>query len=204
VGTTEVILLGGGQHAKVVIDGLFDQGVRIQAIFDPKLSGLYRGIPQLSEYHPLQFPEALALISIGSNASRQRVAAVCQHRYYTFVHPSAIVSSQASVGIGSMIMHRAVVQVESHIGDHVIVNTGAQIDHECVIDSFVHLAPGSVLCGCVHVGAGTLIGAGAVVKPGIKIGRNAVVGAGAVVTRDVADNSTVIGNPARVMNRPHE
>jgi maltose O-acetyltransferase len=33
--------------------------------------------------------------------------------------------------------------------------------------------------------------------PGIVVGRNSVVGSGAVVTRDVADNDVVAGNPAR-------
>jgi sugar O-acyltransferase (sialic acid O-acetyltransferase NeuD family) len=197
VATTNVILLGGGQHAKVVIDGLFDQGIPVQAIFDPILSGIYRGIPQLPDYKPTLFEQSAALVSIGSNVNRQKVAAQCAHRFHTFVHPSALVSSTASVGLGAMIMHRAVVQVESRIGAHVIVNTGAQVDHECVIDSFVHLAPGSVLCGCVHVGEGTLVGAGAVVLPGIRIGRNVLVGAGAVVTRDVPDFAIVVGNPAR-------
>lgn len=41
------------------------------------------------------------------------------------------------------------------------------------------------------------IGAGAVILPGLTIGENAVVGAGAVVTKDVPDGVTVVGNPAR-------
>jgi len=43
------------------------------------------------------------------------------------------------------------------------------------------------------------LGGGAIVLPGVRIGRNAVVGAGAVVTRDVAANTVVAGNPARVI-----
>ncbi|HEY4317553.1 MAG TPA: acyltransferase [Herbaspirillum sp.] len=48
---------------------------------------------------------------------------------------------------------------------------------------------------------GASIGAGAVVLPGIRIGENSLVAAGAVVTRDVAANTCVVGNPARVMKR---
>ena len=44
---------------------------------------------------------------------------------------------------------------------------------------------------------GVSIGAGAVILPGITIGSNAMVGAGAVVTKNVAENSTVVGNPSR-------
>jgi acetyltransferase-like isoleucine patch superfamily enzyme len=41
------------------------------------------------------------------------------------------------------------------------------------------------------------VGTGAVILPGLTIGVEAIVGAGAVVTRDVPDGTTVVGNPAR-------
>jgi acetyltransferase-like isoleucine patch superfamily enzyme len=48
---------------------------------------------------------------------------------------------------------------------------------------------------------GASIGAGSVILPGITIGKNSMVGAGSVVTKDVPDNVTVVGNPAHVLNR---
>ena len=44
---------------------------------------------------------------------------------------------------------------------------------------------------------GCSIGAGATILPGITIGKNSIVGAGSVVTRDVKENTVVVGNPAR-------
>jgi acetyltransferase-like isoleucine patch superfamily enzyme len=43
------------------------------------------------------------------------------------------------------------------------------------------------------------IGNSAMVLDGVRIGRGAVVGGGSIVTRDVAANAIVVGNPARVI-----
>lgn len=48
---------------------------------------------------------------------------------------------------------------------------------------------------------GASIGANATILCGITIGRNALVGAGSVVTKDVPDNSIVVGNPAKVIGK---
>ncbi len=45
------------------------------------------------------------------------------------------------------------------------------------------------------------LGTGAVILPGLTIGAEAIVGAGAVVTQDVPDGATVVGNPARLLRR---
>lgn len=50
----------------------------------------------------------------------------------------------------------------------------------------------------VTIGRNVWIGGGAVILAGITIGDRAIVGAGSVVTRDVAADSVVVGNPARM------
>jgi len=50
----------------------------------------------------------------------------------------------------------------------------------------------------VRVGRNVWIGSGAIILPGVTVGDDAIIGAGSVVTRDVPDGLTVIGNPARV------
>ena len=54
-----------------------------------------------------------------------------------------------------------------------------------------------LLCKPVHLCKNAWIGAGATILPGVTIGENAVVAAGAVVTKDVAPNTIVGGNPAK-------
>lgn len=54
------------------------------------------------------------------------------------------------------------------------------------------------------LGHGVSVKANAVVIGGITVGNNAVIGAGSVVTRDVPDNCTVIGNPAFIIRKDGE
>lgn len=48
---------------------------------------------------------------------------------------------------------------------------------------------------------GASIGTGATILGGVEVGENAIVGAGSVVTKNVPPNTTVAGNPARILNR---
>lgn len=192
-----VILQGGGEHAKVVLDCLLAQGVSVKAIFDPKHSDSLLGIQCRGEYDPEFATNSRAIVAIGDNRLRKSVAEATNHEFANAIHPSAIISSFTSLGLGCMILHGVIIQVHAQIGNHVILNTGARIDHDCQVEDFVHIAPGAVLCGRVKVGVGTLIGAGSVVLPGVKIGAWSTVGAGSVVTRNVEEGDVVFGNPAR-------
>ncbi|MDY4811122.1 MAG: DapH/DapD/GlmU-related protein [Muribaculaceae bacterium] len=81
------------------------------------------------------------------------------------------------------------------IEDNVQIAANAQIlsnNHDLRDREIITLAP-------VRICRGAWIGAGATILPGVTIGENAVVGAASVVTRDVAPNSIVAGNPARLL-----
>jgi sugar O-acyltransferase (sialic acid O-acetyltransferase NeuD family) len=200
----KVILQGGGEHARVVLDCLLSGKIEVCALFDPKYSGSLFGIPQLGAYDPSFEPEAKAIVAIGDNALRKAVVSRTRHHFTNAVHESVLMSSFATIGMGNMILQRAVIQAQTKIGNHCIINTNAQVDHDCVIDDYVHLAPGVILCGCVTIGEGAFLGAGAVVIPGKKIGAWATVGAGAVVLHDVPDYAIAVGNPATIVryNKP--
>jgi sugar O-acyltransferase (sialic acid O-acetyltransferase NeuD family) len=193
----QVILQGGGEHAKVVLDCLQAQGVEVLALFDPKYHDQLFGVAQRGSYDAHFAPEAKAIVAIGDNALRKKVVGFTQHAFTNAIHPSCIVSAHVRIGKGNMILHGVIIQADSKVGDHVIINTGASLDHDCEINNYVHIAPRAVLCGRVKIGEGAMIGAGAVILPGVKIGAWATVGAGAVVTKDVASAVLVKGNPAR-------
>ena len=49
----------------------------------------------------------------------------------------------------------------------------------------------------ITIGRDCWIGGAAIIQPGVTIGDRCIIGAGAVVTKDVPDDTIVVGNPAR-------
>ena len=116
----------------------------------------------------------------------------------------SVINKDTKIGKGLISMAKSYVNRGSEIGDYCILNTGSIIDHECKIGHGVHLMGGCYLAGRVTVGDFSSIGATATILPDIKIGKYSIVGAGAVVTKNVPDNTVVVGNPARYLrnNKP--
>jgi len=195
------ILMGAGGHARVVASAIEVMKQEVVCVFDPNTSITdLDGIQNKGDSSPTEFPTAKLILTIGDNATRKRLATTVQHEFGTVQHPAAIVDRLVSVGLGSQILHGAIINRGSSVGNHCIVNTKASIDHDCIIEDFVHIAPGATLCGNVTVGEGTLIGAGATLMPNITIGKNVTVGAATVVTTSLPDNVTCVGVPGKIIN----
>ena len=200
-GNTEVIVIGGGGHAKVVVATLLDCGLDVRAVWDddPEKSGTtLLGVSVVQPPAALPARKIHGILAVGDNQRRQLLARrFCGLDWVTAIHPRAYVHPSVTVGNGTLVTAGAIVQPDSIIGEHVIINTGASIDHDCTIGGFVHVAPGARIAGSVRLEEGALFGIGSVVKPGTTIGKWATVGAGAAVIRDVQEGHTVAGVPAR-------
>ncbi|MCF0065336.1 acetyltransferase [Dyadobacter chenwenxiniae] len=199
-----MLIYGAGGHAKVIVSLLRDSGVEVAAIFDDDPVGKVLGNLFISgPYDRNVYEDQQLILAIGDNFIRKKHALQVSHRFANAFHSSSLIERNVPFGLGNVVLHRAVIQTDSIIGNHCIVNTGALVDHECKISDFVHISPGSVLCGNVTVGECTLIGAGSVVVPNVVIGKNCIIGAGSVVTKDIPDGAIARGNPARIIKQTH-
>ena len=88
-------------------------------------------------------------------------------------------------------------------GVGVVIGETAEIGDDVIIYQQVTLGGVSLNKGKRHptVGHNVVIGAGAKVLGNITIGNNAKIGANAVVIKPVPDDSTAVGNPARVITK---
>jgi sugar O-acyltransferase (sialic acid O-acetyltransferase NeuD family) len=203
-----VIVLGGGGHAKVLIDALHAQSIKVLGFTDVqsnhKLSILGSEALGADDVVLTYATEHVQLVnglgSIGAPMARKRLYEQFKKRGYRFanvIHPSAIIGAEVDLAEGIQVMAGAVIQVGCHIGETTMINTRATIDHDCQVGAHVHVAPGVTLSGGVTVENGVHIGTGATVIQGIRIGKNSIIGAGAVVINDVKEGTTVVGVPAR-------
>jgi len=208
-----ILIYGAGGHGIVVADSIKamqaeGQKVEVRGFLDDndaKWNKKFLGFPVLGSAEKLKkFSDDLVVVAVGDNGIRKKIVnilAIDYDRYFTAIHPSAVISPSVHIGNGCMICAKAVVNPESHIGDHVILNTGCTVDHHNRIGNFVHLAPGVHTGGDVGVGKDSFLGIGVSVLPGRKIGNNVMIGAGSVVTCNVDDSMVACGVPAKAIKR---
>ncbi|MFQ5456525.1 MAG: acetyltransferase [Nitrospirota bacterium] len=208
-----VIVLGGGGHARVLID-LFRMcgDYEIAGILDPQFrkGTKIMSLPVLGgdELLKSSFDKGIksACIGVGTTGDNRVRIRLCEmakeigYKIPFLIHPSAMVSKSVRLNDGVQVMAGAVIQVDSSIGSNSIINSGAIIEHDSIIGSNVHICPGAIINGGTVIGDNSFIGAGATIIHGIKIGRDAVIAAGAVVIHDLPDRIKVMGVPARRCN----
>jgi sugar O-acyltransferase (sialic acid O-acetyltransferase NeuD family) len=206
MGETHTILIGGGGHAKVVLDAALRAGIELHGFVDddddapitrlrgcPARVGALRDVRSNTDFHPL--------IAVGDLSLRRELIDAFTTVEYALpiAHPSAVIAPSSTVALGGFVGAGAIINADAKVCAHAIINTGAIVEHDCRVGINTHIAPGAVLGGGVVVGDDTLVGIGATVLPGVKIGGSVIVGAGAVVIEDVEDGATVVGVPARVV-----
>ena len=199
----KVVIIGASGHGKVIADIILKSGDKVVGFLDdnPNLGESFIGFPVLGKVSETSnYQEYKYVIAIGNADIRERIANELDLKWYTAIHPAAVISSiGVEIGEGTVVMANAVINSEAKIGKHCIINTGAIVEHDNVIEDFAHISVGAKLAGNVSVGRKAWIGIGAQVIQGKMIGVEAMIGAGAAVIGDIPAKCTVVGCPARVI-----
>lgn len=204
----ELILLGGGGHARSVLAALRASGRRVCGHLAPMAGDLGADCPHLGDDDALLTMDPTGVLFVNGLGSTGSVAArralferttAQGFRPAQVIHPHAFIDSGAGLGAGAQVLAGAFVNTGSVLGDNVLINSGAIVEHDVTIGAHSHVSPGAVIAGDARVAEGVHVGLGARILQGLSVGSGSVVGAGAVVIEDVPAGAVVVGVPARAI-----
>ena len=125
----------------------------------------------------------------------------------TCIWQYCVILKGATIGENCNICSHCFIENEVIIGNNVTIKNGVSLYDGITVEDDVFIGPNAAFCNDKYpksknkdfklegilIKKGASIGANATILPGVTIGENALIGAGSVVTKNVADNTKVIG-----------
>lgn len=204
-----LVVVGSSGHGRVVADAAALSGFEVLGFLDDftapgatsgrwSILGNCNLLPTLRSSEP-----ALAVaIGIGHNRHRRTVAERIRNLcpdidLASVLHPSAIISQDASIGEGSFVAAGAVIQTAALVQALSLINTKAIVEHDAQTGIAASLGPGAIIGGWSRIGDEAALQLGALLRDKRTVGDFTVVGMGSVVTGDLPACCVAWGNPAR-------
>lgn len=116
------------------------------------------------------------------------------------ISPNADIGSYGvEIGDGSNILAGVKISNDVITGMASLIYYDSIITHDVTIGDFTEISPGVKILGRATIGSFCQLGTGTIILPDIKIGNHVITGAGTIVTKDLPDNCTAVGIPAKII-----
>lgn len=189
-----------GIKAEIVF---IDDGLSAEAIINSHRAMNYEVFKKITA------AKKYVLIAIANSQVREKIALRLEQdaiALWTVQADNVVLMDNIELAAGAALSPFVSITSNIKIGKCFHANLYSYVEHDCVIGDYVTFAPGVKCNGNIHIEDHAYIGSGAVIKQGtpdqpLVIGKGAVVGMGAVVTKSVPPGVTVIGNPARILEK---
>jgi sugar O-acyltransferase (sialic acid O-acetyltransferase NeuD family) len=209
-----MVIIGAKGFAKEVLEVLYQQDYNLESIFcfdnitNPPIEKLFDNfiiINNLDEVKKHFLNNNDFVLGIGGTHLRETLYNLFYElggKPFTLISPYAHIGKFNNyIGEACTIMTGAILTNDISVGIGTLINLNVTIGHDTSIGKFCDIMPGANISGNVTIGDFCNIGTGCIILPKIKIGNNVTIGAGAVVNKNIEDNQTVVGIPAKPINR---
>ncbi|HCL60647.1 MAG TPA: acetyltransferase [Acinetobacter sp.] len=188
-----------------------EQNYELVFIDDAECQSIVNGhqVYNFEAFLELDAADKYVAIAIANNRVREKLVQnidLYNLKYWSVIAPTMISMDEVQIGEGAILCNYVHFTSNIKVGKFFHANYFSYIAHDCVIGDYVTFAPGVKCNGNIHIEDHVYIGTGAVIKQGtpdkpLVIGKGAVVGMGAVVTKSVPPGVTLVGNPARILEK---
>lgn len=202
-----IVVVGAGGFGKEVAWIAKRCGREVLGFLDGTLDKQNTKVMGLDVLGPLEnaknYMDCEFIIAIGNPRSRKKIVDTFfnneQFNFATLIDPLSIIGENVLIGSGSVICAGAILTVDISMGKHIIVNLNSTIGHDVCIKDYVTIAPNSSISGNILLNDLVEIGTNATLREKLVVDEGAIVGMGTVLTKNVAKNNVMIGNPAKLL-----
>lgn len=213
----KVLLVGVGQHAKVVSSMIIDDNnLKLIGVIGTGIVNTYKKssiflyykkkkikyLGNLDNIKKIKFDQLA--IAIGDNYLRESIFKKIKLlfgkkriNFAKIISKNSKISDNVEIGPGTIILSGSIINFNSVIGSNCLINNSASINHDNIIKDFASIGPGVITGGNVKVGLNSHIGIGSILKNNINIEENIVVGGGSFVNKNCKKNFVYYGVPAK-------
>ena len=110
-----------------------------------------------------------------------------------------IIDKTGTIGLGNIICKGSILSTNLEIGNFNHINLNCTVGHDVQFHDYITVYPGVNISGNVRINDCVEIGTGTKIIQGKEIVKETVIGAGSVVVKDIVENGTYIGVPAKHM-----
>ena len=209
----KIIIIGTGQHARMLVELIEEQGkYKIIGFIAKDWSNKKKilGYPilciekNLKSFLKKNYDIKYYACGVGDNAGGMKGREKIIKHYDNLltapkiISPKSYISKYSKIGKGSIIEAYAKVMNGATIGKHCMIESFTAVNHDQNIKSNVFIGNNCALAG-KFIGKNTIIGDGSSIGYKVSIGSNCIINQGTVVTKSIKNNRIVFGNPYKVL-----
>jgi len=144
-----------------------------------------------------------AVVAIGNPQIRKKIVERLQSNtnisFPNIVDKDVIIDKTVMLGFGNIICKGNILTTNIEIGNFNHINLNCTVGHDVQFNDYITVYPGVNISGNVIINDCVEVGTGTKIIQGKKIVKETVIGAGSVVVKDIIENGTYIGIPAKQM-----